>query len=112
MMQSAMSQPLIVSVPHRLGRQEAKRRLDRGIGRLQPELGILLSGLNYHWQGDTLNFIASVMWQRITGRIEVLDDAVRVEIELPWVMQLLRDTIAKRVRGRGIALLERPPDEV
>jgi hypothetical protein len=52
------------------------------------------------------------MWRQITGRIEVLDDAVRVEIDLPWVMQLLRDTIAKRVRGRGIALLERPPDEV
>jgi Putative polyhydroxyalkanoic acid system protein (PHA_gran_rgn) len=112
MMQSATSQPLIVSVPHRLGRQEAMRRLDRGIGRLQPELGILLSGLHYHWQGDTLNFIASAMWQRITGRIEVLDDAVRVEIDLPWVLQLFRDTIAKRVRGRGIALLERPPDEV
>jgi hypothetical protein len=61
-MQSAMSQPLIVSVPHRLG--------------------------------------------------EVLDDAVRVEIDLPWVMQFLRDIIAKRVHGRGIALLERPPDEV
>jgi hypothetical protein len=110
-MQSAMSQPLIVSVPHRLGRQEARRRLDRGIGRLRPELGILLSGLNYHWQGDTLNFIASAMWQQVTGRIEVLDDAVRVEIDLPWVMQFLRDIIAKGVYGRGIALLERPPDE-
>jgi hypothetical protein len=51
------------------------------------------------------------MWQRISGRIEVLDDAVRVVIELPWVMQLLRDTIGKRVRGRGVALLERPPGE-
>jgi hypothetical protein len=71
---------------------------------------MLLSGLNYHWQGETLNFIASVMWQRITGRIEVLDDSVRVEIDLPWVMQLLRDTIAKRVRGPGVKLLERPPD--
>jgi hypothetical protein len=71
----------------------------------------LLSGLDYHWQGDTLNFIASAMWQRISGRIEVLDDAVRVVIELPLVMQLLRDTIGKRVRGRGVALLERPPGE-
>ena len=52
-----------------------------------------------------MNFSASAMWQRITGRIEVLDVAVRVEIELPWVMRLLRDTITKRVRGRGVALL-------
>jgi hypothetical protein len=49
--ESTMSQPLIVSVPHRLGRQEARRRLDRGIGRLQRELGVLLGWLDYHWQG-------------------------------------------------------------
>jgi len=59
-----------------------------------------------------LNFTASAMWQQFTGRIEVLDDALRVEIELPWVMRFLRDTIRKRVRGRGVALLEKPPGEV
>ena len=51
------------------------------------------------------------MWQRLTGRIEVLDDAVRVEIELPWLMQFLREAITKRVRGRGVALLEKPSGE-
>ena len=106
-----MSQPLLVSIPHTLGRSEARRRLDSGIGRLRPELGALLSGLDYHWEGDTLNFIASAMWQRIVGRIEVLDDVVRVEIDLPWIMQFLRDTVAKQVRGRGVALLERPTRE-
>jgi hypothetical protein len=49
------------------------------------------------------------MWQRISGRIEVLDDVVRVEIDLPWIMRLLGDTVAKQVRGRGVALLEKPP---
>jgi hypothetical protein len=106
-----MSQPLVVSIPHRLGRLEARRRLDSGVGRLRLDLNALLSGLDYHWEGDTLNFVASAMWQRISGRIEVLDDVVRIEIDLPWIMQLLRDTIAKQVRGRGIALLEKPPGE-
>ncbi|HWX27094.1 MAG TPA: polyhydroxyalkanoic acid system family protein [Steroidobacteraceae bacterium] len=106
-----MSQPLLVLIPHRLGRPEARRRLDSGVGRLRSELNALLSGLDYHWEGDTLNFVASAMWQRITGRIEVLDDVVRVEIDLPWIMQLLRDTVAKQVRGRGVALLEKPPGE-
>jgi hypothetical protein len=62
-------------------------------------------------RGDTLNFVGSAMWQRITGRIEVLDDIVRVEIDLPWIMQLLRDTVAKQVRGRGVAMLEKPQGE-
>jgi len=106
-----MSQPLLVSIPHRLGRLEARRRLDSGIGRLRSELTALLSGLDYHWEGDTLNFVASAMWQRITGRIEVLDEVVRVEIDLPWIMQLLRETISRQVRGRGVALLEKPPGE-
>jgi hypothetical protein len=106
-----MTQPLIVSIPHRLGRQEAKRRLDSGIGRLRPELGAFVSGLDYYWEGDTLNFNASAMWQTITGRIAALDDALRIEIDLPWLMNLLGDTIAKQVRERGVALLEKPPGE-
>ena len=106
-----MSQPLIVSIPHRIGRQEAKRRLDSGIGRIGPELSGLVSTLDYSWEDDTLNFRAVAMWQTISGRIEVLDDVVRVEIDLPWMMQVLRDTITRRVRGRGIALLDKPPGE-
>ena len=105
-----MPRPLIVSIPQRLGRQEARRRLDTGIARLTPELGVILNGLDYHWQNDTLQFTRTAMWQRITGRIEVFDDTVRIEIDLPWVMHLLADTIAKRVRSRGIALLEKPTD--
>jgi hypothetical protein len=104
-----MSQPLIVSIPHRLGRQEAKRRLDAGISRLRPELAGLVSSLDYSWDEDRLNFRASAMWQPITGAIEVADDAVRIEIDLPWMMRLLGDAILKQVRGRGVAMLEKPP---
>jgi putative polyhydroxyalkanoic acid system protein len=104
-----MSQPLIVSIPHRLGRQEAKRRLDSGISRLRPELSGMVSALDYSWDQDRLNFTASAMWQTITGAIEVLDDAVCIEIELPWMMRLLAETVAKQVRGRGVAMLEKPP---
>jgi Putative polyhydroxyalkanoic acid system protein (PHA_gran_rgn) len=106
-----MSQPVIVSIPHRLGRLEAKRRLDSGISRIGPELAGIVSTLDHSWVGDTLNFRAVAMWQTITGRIEALEDAVRIEIDLPWMMRLLGETIAKRVRGRGVALLEKPPDK-
>jgi hypothetical protein len=103
-----MSQPLIVSIPHKLGRQEAKRRLASGISHIRPELAGLLSTLDHSWDEDTLNFRAVAMLQTITGRIEVLDDAVRIEIDLPWMMRMIGDTIMKRVRGRGLAMLEKP----
>jgi hypothetical protein len=106
-----MPQPLIVSIPHRLGRQEAKRRLDSGISRLRPELAGLVSTLDYTWEQDRLNFRASAMWQTITGAIEVLDDTVRVEIDLPWMLRLLAETVRKRVRGHGVAMLEKPPGD-
>jgi Putative polyhydroxyalkanoic acid system protein (PHA_gran_rgn) len=106
-----MSQPLIISIPHRLGRQEARRRLDSGMSRIAPELGAFVSGFDYSWDNDRLNFRASAMWQTITGRLDVLDDAVRIEIDLPWMMRLLGETITTRVRGRGLAMLEKPPGE-
>ena len=110
-MNAPTPQPLVVSVPHRLGREEAKRRLDAGIGRLGPELGAVVGGLDYSWNADTLNFRAAAMWQTITGRVEVLEVAVRIEIDLPWMMRLLGDTITNRVRGRALAMLQKPEGE-
>ena len=106
-----MSQPLTISVPHRLGRREAKLRLDSGMSRIQSELAAFVGGFDYSWEDDRLNFRASAMWQTITGRLDVLDDAVRIEIDLPWMMRLLGETITRRIRGWGIALLEKPPGE-
>jgi hypothetical protein len=110
-MNSSTPQPLVVSIPHGLGRQEAKRRLEAGIGRLGPELGAVVGGLDYSWDADTLNFRAAAMWQTITGRVDVLEDAVRIEIDLPWMMRLLGETIANRVRGRALSMLEKPAGE-
>jgi Putative polyhydroxyalkanoic acid system protein (PHA_gran_rgn) len=110
-MSTSTPEPLVVSIPHRLGREEAKRRVDAGIGHLAPELGAVVGGLDYSWNADTLNFRAAAMWQTITGRLEVLDVAVRIEIDLPWMMRLLGETITKQVRGRAVAMLEKPAGE-
>jgi hypothetical protein len=101
-------QPLTVSVPHRLGREEAKRRIDTGIARVGPELGAFVNELDYHWQADTLHVSARAMWQTITGRIAVLDEAVRVEIDLPWLMRLIGDSVGRQVRERVILMLQGP----
>jgi hypothetical protein len=104
-----MSQPLMVSIPHRLGRQEAKRRLDGGIARLSSELSAFVTTLDYGWHGDILNLNAQAMRQTITGRVEVMDDAVRIEIDLPWLLRLLGNMIGKQARDRAALMLEKRP---
>jgi hypothetical protein len=105
-----MRRPLVISIPHRLGRHEAKRRLDAGIGRLRPELARHIGALELIWEGDRLNFRAQALAQTITGRLDVLDDSLRLEIELPWLLSLLAPAIAPQIRDRGRALLEKPSD--
>lgn len=105
-----MTEPLVISLPHRLGRLEAKRRLEGGISRLRPELARYVNALDLDWQGDRLNFRARALTQTITGRLDVLDDRVRLEIDLPWLLRLLGRTITRQVRGRGRELLEKPPE--
>jgi hypothetical protein len=105
-----MAEPLLISIPHRLGRHEAKRRLENGINRLRPELAQYVSALDFDWEADRLNFRARALAQTITGRLEVLEDSVRLEIDLPWLLHLLAHTITPQIRDRGRELLEKPPD--
>ncbi len=105
-----MTEPLVISIPHRLGRQEARRRLDSGINRLRPELAQYVNALDMDWQGDRLNFQARALGQTITGRLDVLDDSVHLEIDLPWMLRLVTEMIAPQIRSRGRELLEKPPE--
>jgi hypothetical protein len=105
---SSMPQPLTVSIPHQLGREEAKRRLDSGISRLRTEFVALVTTLDCDWHEDTMSFRVNILWQAITGRVTVLDDAVHIEIDLPWLMRLIADTVRKQARERTLLMLEKP----
>ena len=85
-----MREPLIVTVSHRLGRDEAKRRLDAGLGHIREQLAAFVSSLDYTWATDyRLDFSVAAMRQGIKGRIEVEDQIVRVEIRLPLLLRIV-----------------------
>jgi hypothetical protein len=102
-----MADPVVISIPHRLGRAEARRRLEAGIDQVVAPLGRLVSIDRRVWTGDRLDFGMSVAGQTARGLVDVEDTQVRIELELPWVLA----AIAKRVRGvidqRGRGLLEK-----
>ena len=57
-----MSAPLIVSIPHRLGREEASRRLKAGLTRAAAGIPMLQVD-EERWEGDRL-FFACARWGR------------------------------------------------
>ena len=56
-----MSKPLLVSLPHRLGKEEAKRRLQAGFGSAQSNFGNFFTVQNETWSGDQLSFRLSAL---------------------------------------------------
>ena len=103
-------EPLIVTISHRLGRDEAKRRIERGLGSIRGEIARHVTEIDYVWDGYRLDFRVLAMLRTITGRLDVYDESVRVELGLPRLLHLLAKQITGRIERRGTALLD-PPRE-
>ena len=102
-----MSKPVVVDVPHELGREEAKRRLQAGFGRIREQIAGVAVGFEERWEGDRLDFQAKVLTQRMTGRVHIFDKSVRIEVDLPWILAAIAERVQGRIRSEGTLLLEK-----
>ena len=99
-----MSAPLVVSIPHRLGREEAVRRMKGGLSRAAASVPVL-SVDEERWEGDRMFFRVRAIGQAASGQIEVADDHVRLEVVLPWLLQRFAEKAQSLIRERGQLLL-------
>lgn len=99
-----MSAPLVVSIPHRIGREEAVRRLKTGLGRAAASIPVMQVE-EERWSGDTMNFRIRALGQIATGQVDVGDDHVKVEVVLPWLLQRFAEMAQATIRKRGQLLL-------
>ena len=67
-----MSAPLVVSIPHRLGREEAVRRLKTGLGRAAASIPVMQVE-EERWNGDSMNFRIRALGQIASGQVDVAD---------------------------------------
>lgn len=102
-----MSAPLVVSIPHRLGREEAVRRLKGGLARAAASVPVL-SVDEERWDGDKMFFRVRALGQAASGQIDVAEDHVRLEVALPWVLQRFAEMAQRVIRDRGTLLLDKP----
>jgi hypothetical protein len=105
--EQAMSEPLIVTIPHRLGKDEALRRIKAGVERGRTEFSRLMSVQEEAWNGDRLTFRVSAMGQQAAGIIDVYEGSVRLEVTLPWLLSKFAHAVQRVVGQKGQLLLEK-----
>jgi hypothetical protein len=99
-----MSAPLVVSIPHRLGREEAVRRLKAGLGRAAASIPVMQVE-EERWTGDSMAFRIRALGQIATGQVDVADDHVEVQVVLPWLLQRFAEMAQATIKKRGQLLL-------
>lgn len=102
-----MAKPLVVNIPHELGREEARRRLEGGFDRIREQIGGKALAFEERWEGERLHFAAGAFGQRVTGRVDVEEKSVRIELDLPWILASIAERLQHRVRDAGRLLLEK-----
>ncbi len=84
-----MAKPIIISVPHSLGIDEARQRIATEIDQLKNEYINKFAHSEIAWVGNTANIRVIALAQEIKARIDVLADSVRIEVILPWLLAKL-----------------------
>ncbi len=103
-----MPEPLVVTIPHRLGKAEALRRIKDGLGRARRRIRAACSrSRTTTWSGDRLAFRVSALGQRAAGFIDVSEQAVRLEVTLPWLLAKFAQAAQRVIGQKGQLLLEK-----
>lgn len=100
-----MATPLSISIPHQLGRAEARRRIETGFASLVRQLPGGGGTVNERWDGDRLIFSVSGLGQTVSGVVDILDAAVRMELQLPELLGLIASGLAGRLQKTAQLLL-------
>jgi hypothetical protein len=100
-----MRTPITVTLPHQLGRAEARRRIEAGFGKMIAAVPGGSGPFSERWEGDRLVFSVVAMAQTIAGVIDVGDAAVAMEIQLPGVLGLIAGALKGRLQKAGQLLL-------
>jgi len=102
-----MSDTVTVTVPHRIGKVEAIRRLKDGFAQTRGQLGAIIAIEQETWEGDTLRFRWRALGQTAATSIQVLEDALRIEVSLPWLLAKAAKHLLPILRKEATLLLEK-----
>lgn len=104
-----MAETVRVDIPHKLTREQARQRIASGFDRIRSDATGGMVKFEDVWTDDRLDFRARAMGQSVVGRLDVMDDHVHIEIDLPGFLAALAEKLTGKIRKEGTILLEHKP---
>jgi len=101
-----MAKPVVVTIEHGSSKSAVQAKIRASIDQIRGRLGPFVGAIEQEWVGDALHFRLAALGQPVTGRIDVDDRVVRIEMVLPGLLGYLGDRIAGRVQREGALLLD------
>ena len=102
---------LTITIPHQLGREEARRRINEQASRLESQHGGLLDRIEQRWEGDTLHFLVGAVGQSVSGTLRIAEQDAHLEVALPWMLAMLAGVVKKQIEHQGRILLGHHPSQ-
>ena len=97
-----------VALPHDLGREEVRRRLRERSHEIAEHIPGGLAQVRSLWPSeDLMQLEVDAMGQTVNGDIEIDDNQVVIEFDLPAALSFVRPLIEGAVRSNATKLLEK-----
>lgn len=98
-----------VAIPHDLDREEVRRRLRDNSDRMGDAIPGGMADISTSWASDDrMEMAISAMGQTMSGHIDIEDNRVVFEIELPMALSFVEPMVEGAIRQQGQALLAPP----
>ncbi len=90
---------LSVSMPHKLGKDEATRRLKIKHAEIKEKHTYTVTDLTETWVDPySMDFAFKVLGFSLTGSVRTTDDSVGINVDLPTVAMLMKGTIESEIK--------------
>lgn len=101
-----MAAPIVIDIPHRLTREEVRRRLSARIGELPSHIPGGVAEFRSAWPTpDRMTLDVSAMGQTITATLDIDERAVHATFALPPMLSFMSGAITAAIRSKGEQLL-------
>jgi hypothetical protein len=97
---------ITVTIPHRLTQDQARARLQKGIADLKAEHAKSIAQVDETWTGNQLSFKLAAMGQSVTGHVDVQPSAIKLDIDLPWMLAMFAEKFRPKIEEEGRKMLE------